>query len=191
MKTMRIFALLCAMLTTAAVSAQTYTVNTDKTVLKWTGKKVGGSHYGNISVKSGELIVDGNVLKAGSFVIDMNTITCTDLEDEGYNAKLVGHLKSDDFFGVDKYPEAKLVLKTAANFKGGKALVKGDLTIKGKSNPVEFEVSKNGNDYMATIVVDRSKYDVRYGSNSFFDNLGDKAIDDEFTLEVSLKTARK
>ncbi len=123
---------------------------------------------------------------AGNFVVDMTTITNADLTDEGYNQKLVGHLKSDDFFGVAKYPTAKFVVSKSSNFSNGKATLTGDITIKGKTERISFEIVRSGNRYTAKIDLDRSKFDVRYGSNSFFDNLGDKAIKDIFTLNIKL-----
>lgn len=170
------------------VSAQSVKVNTEASSLKWTGKKVGGEHFGNISVKEGSLeLKDGNIV-GGNFVIDMNSLTCSDLADEGYNAKLVGHLKSDDFFGVASYPTAVLKIKKASAFVSNKAKVTAHLTIKGETHPIEFEAVKDGMSYSAVITVDRSKYNVKYGSSSFFDNLGDKVIYDDFTLEVNLVT---
>jgi polyisoprenoid-binding protein YceI len=177
-----------------SASAQNYTVDTNKSILKWNGKKVTGEHYGKINLKEGAFEVKNNQLTAGKFVINMTTITCDDLEGE-WNDKLVGHLKSDDFFGVEKHPEAVLVIKESAKIVNGKAKVKGHLTIKGITHPVEFDATQKGNNFTALITVDRSKYDVRYGSGKFFDNLGDATIYDEFTLEVNLtatsETAQK
>jgi polyisoprenoid-binding protein YceI len=115
----------------------------------------------------------------------MNSIVDTDLADASWNAKLVGHLKSDDFFGVATYPTADLVItKVEGN------TYSGNLTIKGVTNPTSFTAiaSKDGKStvYKGTITVDRSKYNIKYGSKSFFDNLGDKVIYDEFTLDFSL-----
>jgi len=120
----------------------------------------------------------------------MNSITCTDLEGE-YAGKLVGHLKSDDFFGVAKYPTAKFVITKAIpqDTKGNYKIV-GNLTIKEKTNEVKFAaaVSESNGTVNASgkITVDRSEYDVRFGSGSFFDGLGDKTIYDEFDLQVTL-----
>jgi len=116
----------------------------------------------------------------------MNTITNFDLKDEGYNQKLIGHLKSDDFFGVDKHPTSTFQVSKASKFENGKATLSGVLTIKGKSENISFDVTKKGDMYLSQLKIDRSKFDVRYGSNSFFDNLGDKAIDDIFILDIQL-----
>lgn len=186
------FAAVVVALSVAFVQAVTnYTADVKKSTIKWEGKKiVGGGHDGKINIKSGKLALDGKVLKGGEFVIDMNSMTCDDLTDAEYNGKLIGHLKSDDFFGTDKHPEAKFIIKSVTAKGDDKYDVKGDLTIKGKTNSVEFPatVKVNGNTVTANaaISVDRSKFDVKYGSGSFFDNLGDKAIDDIFTLNVSL-----
>ncbi len=167
--------------------AQDYTVDTKKSSLHWIGKKVTGQHDGNIKIKSGEFTVKGNKLAKGTFVIDMPSMTNIDLADnEGMMNQLMGHLKSDDFFGVEKYPEATLEIKKSSSFKDGKAEVTADLTIKDQTHPITFTVTQDGDKFSTTLVIDRTLYNVRYGSGKFFENLGDKTIYDEFTLEVSL-----
>jgi polyisoprenoid-binding protein YceI len=98
----------------------------------------------------------------------------------------VGHLKSDDFFSVEQYPTSSLVITGSSRFINDRATVTGRLTIKGKTEPVTFETTRKDGTYSASFGVDRSKFDVRYGSDSFFDNLGDKAIDNVFTLDIQL-----
>lgn len=168
--------------------AQLAKVDVNTTTIEWLGKKIGGEHNGNILVKSGSINLKDDQIVAGSVVIDMNSITNIDLKDEGYNQKLVGHLKSDDFFGVSKYPTAEINDLKSSKFNNGKASVTGKITIKGKTENISFDVMKEGNSYSANVEIDRSKFDVRYGSNSFFDNLGNKAIDDIFTLKIKLVT---
>jgi polyisoprenoid-binding protein YceI len=164
---------------------QKLTADTGKTKLEWLGEKVTGKHEGAVSLQSGWLSWKENKIQSGEFVMDMNSITSFENLD-----KLVGHLKSDDFFGVEKYPTAKLVITESTSFEKGTASVKGNLTIKGITNPVEFKAAyqkkDDGSWFFANIVIDRTKYNVRYGSGSFFDNLGDKTIYDEFKLKVSL-----
>ena len=165
-----------------------YTVDTEESTIQWFGKKVTGAHEGVIHIKSGTVEMDGDKLKGGEFTIDMTSITVTDLTGD-MNGKLTGHLKSDDFFGVEQHPEARMVI-TKVKSKDDGYWVTADMTIKGITNPVEFMAmteSKNGKTFAkAEITIDRSKYNVRYGSNSFFDNLGDKAIYDNFDLKVKL-----
>lgn len=172
------------------VYAQKYTADVKKTEVTWLGEKVTGEHTGIVNLKSGTFVMEGDKIAKGVFEIDMSSITNTDLEDMDYNAKLVNHLKSDDFFGVDKYPTARFEITGSESFKTGSAMVKGNLTIKGKTHPIEFRATKQESDegirFFANIVVDRAKYDVRYGSGSFFDNLGDKTIYDEFQLKLNL-----
>ena len=161
-------------------------IKTDKSKIVWKGYKVTGSHEGTIGIKSGALIFEGDKLTGGEFVIDMTTINTTDLEGE-YKGKLDGHLKSDDFFGVTNHPTAKLVFNSVTASGKNAYNVNGDLTIKGKTNPVTFVISIYGNKATASLKVDRTKYDVRYGSTSFFDGLKDKAIYDEFDLISDLE----
>ncbi|RNL85652.1 YceI family protein [Sinomicrobium pectinilyticum] len=153
--------------------------------ITWKGYKVTGSHEGVISLKEGSLIFEGDKLTGGEFVVDMTSLTSTDLEGDS-RSKLDGHLKSDDFFGVETHPTSKLII-TKVKASGKNAYkVTGDLTIKGKTHPVTFDLSVYGNKATGALKIDRSKYDVRYGSGSFFDNLGDKTIYDEFDLVVDL-----
>jgi polyisoprenoid-binding protein YceI len=191
MKTINILLSVLFIAASIAVSAQEYTVDVQKSKVKWLGTKVTGKHNGTILIKSGEMSVKNDKISSGTFVIDMNSIVNEDLTDAGYNQKLVGHLKSDDFFGVATYPDAKLVVTKATAFKNNQADVRGDLTIKNKTNSILFTVTKSGDKYIAKITIDRSKFDVKYGSNSFFENLGDKAISDEFNLDVELVVATK
>ncbi|SMG35962.1 YceI family protein [Arenibacter troitsensis] len=160
-------------------------VKTTESTVTWKGYKVTGSHHGTIALKSGSLIFDGDKLTGGEFVVDMPTLVSNDLQGE-YKGKLEGHLKSDDFFGVDAHPTSKLVFTSVKATGKNSYEVTGDLTIKGKTNPVTFDISIYGNKATATMKVDRSLYDVKYGSGSFFDNLGDKTIYDEFDLVVDL-----
>jgi len=161
------------------------------TKISWYGDKIIGSfHTGTIGLMDGWLSTEGNVITGGEFRVDMNSIVNTDIKDEKMRDRLVGHLKSDDFFGVEKYPVAKLVITGSSEFTDGKATVRGNLTVKEATHPIEFTAlwSKTGEvtTYTATIVFDRSKYDVRFGSGKFFSNLGDNAINDEIKLEVEL-----
>jgi polyisoprenoid-binding protein YceI len=161
------------------------TVKTSESAVTWKGYKVTGSHHGIIDLKEGFLVFDGDKLAGGEFVVDMTTLVSHDLEGE-YKGKLEGHLKSDDFFGVDKHATSKLVFTNVSASGKNSYKVTGNLTIKGKTNPVTFDVSVYGSKATATMKIDRSLYDVKYGSGSFFDNLGDKTIYDEFDLVVDL-----
>ncbi len=181
-----IITLLLSVIMIGLLCAQDYKVDIGKSTLKWTGKKVAGSHTGHIKLLSGKLSIKKNMVEKGSFTIDMKSITNDDLKNQDLNKKLVNHLKSDDFFSVNRHPTAKLILSGSGSLVNKEVDVLGNLTIKGKTHPISFKGNKNGNIITATLVVDRAKYDVRYGSGSFFENLGDKLIYDDFTIEVKL-----
>ena len=163
-----------------------YTVDAAKSTITWLGKKVTGSHNGTVSLKSGFLNVDGKNVTGGTFVIDMTSIKDADGSD-----KLEGHLKADDFFGTAKFPTSTFVI-TKVTGKGQNVNVAGNLTIKGITKPVTFPatVTVNADGTVSALAgkinVDRTKYDIRYGSKSFFDSIGDKAIDDNFEIGVKL-----
>lgn len=176
------------LLTSIQSFSQKVTTDPVKSKIHWTGKKiVGNSHNGELKLKSGVLELKNDQITKGSFVVDMNSMTNLDLEDKDYNAKLIGHLKSDDFFSVEKYPTATFNVKKSTKFTNGKATVTGDITIKGTTKLVTAVVTKGSdNTYSTRLELDRSQFDVRYGSNSFFDNLGDKAIDNIFVLDITI-----
>lgn len=161
-------------------------IKTDASKVVWKGYKVTGSHEGTIGIKSGDLVFEGDKLTGGEFVIDMTSITVTDLEGD-YKGKLEGHLKSDDFFGAANHPTASLLFTNVEPSGKNAYSVTGDLTIKGITNPINFIISIYGSKATASIKIDRSKYDVKYGSTSFFDGLKDKAIYDEFDLVSDLE----
>lgn len=185
----RVFLSAVALLVALTTSfAQKLEINPASSSIHWVGKKVTGEHSGNINLKSGSLSLTAGKISGGELVVDMTSITNTDLPAGEWNDKLVGHLKSDDFFGVATYPEAKLVITSATTDATGNVAIKGVLTIKGINQLAEFTAVPTDNGYSALITVDRTKYDIKYGSGKFFDSLGDKAIADEFTLDVKIAT---
>ncbi|MEW7279504.1 YceI family protein [Aquimarina sp. 2201CG1-2-11] len=166
--------------------AQKKEIKTSESTINWTGKKVTGSHAGTLSFSSGYLTFEGDQISGGEFTVDMTSLTVTDLKAGAGKEKLEGHLNSDDFFGVANHKTAKLTIKKATKGKEGYS-IEGSLTIKGKTNPITFDLAIKENAATTTLKVDRTKYDIKYGSGSFFDNLGDKTISDEFELAVNLK----
>ena len=129
---------------------------------------------------------DGKIVR-GKFTVDMTSIEVTDLKAGEGKEKLEGHLKADDFFGVEKFATASMNFKMVTPKANGVYSVVADLTIKGITKPVNFDLTVKDNNATAKVVVDRTKYDIKYGSGSFFDNLGDKVISDNFDLTVSLQ----
>jgi polyisoprenoid-binding protein YceI len=190
--------------TSAFAKEEVAKLDTSKSVVKWVGSKItGDKHNGTVKVKGGEVtFTEGNPTK-GTVTIDMKTIANEDLKDASYNAKLVGHLSSDDFFDVAKFPEATLNLKKITSTGKGTFKVEGDMTIKGKTNPVTMDAKlvsadKGAQQVNVAFKFDRTLWDVRYGSGKFFKNLGDKMISDEIAIDVdvyvqsaSFKTASK
>lgn len=188
------FAALFALSLGTSGSAWGATLDPAASKVTWVGKKVTGQHTGTVRLKGGEIQTEGDVLKGGLIEIDMTTIAVEDLKDADANAKLTGHLKSDDFFGVDKHPTATLVIKSAKPVAGKTNVqeVTADLTIKGKTHPVTFPVEtsvKDGKSRAAgKLVLDRTKWDVRYRSGKFFSGLGDKLIHDDFEIAFDVVT---
>jgi polyisoprenoid-binding protein YceI len=175
----------------------TYNVDVNTSKIIWTGEKATGKHTGTISILSGQILNDHGKI-TGNIMIDMKSISNTDLE-EGKKQRLEGHLKSDDFFGVEKYPTSKFEITSVtplANVtEGGPNFnVTGNLTIKAATHELTFPalIRFEGNNMTASgdAVVNRAKYDVRFGSKTFFEDIGDKAISDDFTLKFDI-TATK
>ena len=160
-------------------------VNTQASTVTWKGYKVLGSHTGTLKISEGNLLFDNNVLTGGDFVIDMQTLAVTDLEGD-YKQQLEGHLKSDDFFGVDKFTEATLEFTNVKATSKNSYEVDGVLEIKGKRENISFDFSVYGNKATASLKIDRTKFDIRYGSTSFFEGLKDNAIYDEFDIVVDV-----
>ncbi|MFN8791097.1 MAG: YceI family protein [Bdellovibrionales bacterium] len=169
-----------------------YKIDSTASQITWKGTKaVGSAHDGTVNLKDGHLVVNGQDFKTGEFVVDMNTITNKDLASSpDYQTKLVDHLKSEDFFNVTKHPESVFKIKSVKKKSEQEYIVKGELTMIGKTQPVEFpaqiSVVDNKMSGTAQVKLDRTKWGLRYGSGKFFKNLGDKMINDEFELNLNL-----
>ena len=184
---------------TPTTEALTYTVDVEKSVIKWKGDKPTGTHSGTINLSSGTISVNGTNPEAGNFSIDMNSIACTDLDGE-MKSNLEAHLKGTvegkegDFFNVTEFPSANFVI-TSVKGEGDNTIVGGNLTIKEKTNNIEFPASITYTGDTMSLVskpfnIDRTKWDLNYGSKSIFDNLGDKFINDEIGLEIELHASK-
>ncbi len=178
-------------------AATKLSVDTSQSSIQWTGKKVTGQHEGSVQLKSGELMLEGNQLVGGTFVADMNTIEITDLKGK-MKSKLLGHLQSDDFFSISDFGTATFTLTkvtpASKNDQGYTHSLKGKMEIKGMTQELTFmakvEMGKDMVTATADLAVDRTQHNIRYGSGSFFDNLGDQTIDDDFLLTVSITAKR-
>ncbi|MFH0951393.1 MAG: YceI family protein [bacterium] len=183
---------------TVPVSAN-YVVNIDQTVISWAGEMilVGKKHTGEIKVKSGSLATTDGQITSGEVIMDMTTIADKDLEAAGKaqdKTKLEDHLKSADFFDVENYPEAKFVIISVAPVVDGTVNqynVTADLTIKDRTNSVNFPaiitVADNQLTANGELTIDRTLWDIRWGSDKFFDDLGDKVLNDEIKFTINLK----
>jgi polyisoprenoid-binding protein YceI len=170
-----------------AFKATSYKVDPAKSSLTWVGKKLTGGHNGTIALQSGTLLFDGKKLAGGNFAINMATI-----KDAEGSAKLEGHLKADDFFGVDKFATSTFVIKKISRGTDNTVNVTGDLTIKGITNAISFPAAVTWNAdgsvtaTAAKIVVDRTKYGIKFRSKGVFPDVGDKMIYDDFELAIKL-----
>jgi len=175
--------------------SETYTLNPEKTTVEWIGKKVTGEHKGLVKVKDGSKItLAGDEITSGKIIVDLNSMTVTDITDPEYVTKFLGHMKSADFFNTEKFPEATLEINKSKKTATGLD-VEGKMTILGKTQPVKFstKTTEKTSDVFkseATVKLDRTKFGLKYGSGQFFKDLGDKMIHDEFTLNIKLEAKK-
>jgi len=190
-----VFLVLTISIVNSNVRAADYVVDKVVSKVRWEGKKVTGKHTGTISFSNGSLAVSKGKVTGGTFEIDMKTIVDLDLTDAEWNKKLIGHLSSDDFFSIEKFPKAGMVINQVTPVSGDEFHFFADLTIKGIKKPVEFnakvKVTADKLSAQGVITVNRTLYDIKYGSGSFFQGLGDKMISDDFTLDFDLTANKK
>ncbi len=185
----------------ATAEAVKYNVNTEESVIDWTGSKPTGKHTGTIKISEGEFAVKNDSVESGKFTLDMNSITVTDLEAGNGKEDLEGHLKglgkeetADHFFNVNKYPTGTFEI-TGITQEEGKTMVEGNLTLKETTKNIKFPATITVTPEAVTLVsesfkIDRTLWKVNYSSKSIFDNLGDKYVDDEIEIKVNVKAAK-
>ena len=164
--------------------------------IKWKGSKSNGSyHDGLILIKDGFVTIENNIIQTGEISIDMNSITCTDIQNVQSNKSLISHLKNDDFFSVDKFPYSFLKINRVKHKKDNDYFIKADLTIKGITHPIEFfaniQITSEGALASGTMIIDRSKYEIKYKSKTWYENIGDRFIHDNFDLHFTLLAISK
>ena len=187
-----------AIITTFSFATKPHTdnvrVNAENSTVKWIGSKVASSHEGAVNIQKGILMIDHGTLVGGQFSIDMNSISCSDIESEKKNQYLVGHLKNEDFFNVEQFPLAIITITKAVKGEENSYKIIADLTIKGITHPVAFQakIDINGLNFLATakIKIDRTKWGIEYNSGNFFKDLGDKLILDEILFDVYLLSVK-
>jgi len=172
---------------------RTFNVDISASNVLWTASKVTATHNGNINLSSGELIVKDGLPVTANFTVDMNSLTDNDLKDADMNEKLVNYLKSETFFSTEKHPTAIFTMTSCDpdnSVENANYLVKGDMTIKGITKsisfPAQIDLSASLAKMTAKLTLDRTDWDMNFRSGSFFENLGDKLIYDEFTLDLEL-----
>ena len=169
------------------MGSQKFKIVSASSKIDWVGKKVTGAHNGTIGVREGELILDDDRLIGGKIIVDVTSIRILDITDAATNAQFAGHLASDDFFAHEKYPDAILEITSVSGNR-----VQANLTIKGITNPVTFDavvdLDINRDTVIATgkMVIDRTKYGMRFRSGNFFKDLGDTLIYNDFELNITV-----
>ena len=170
-----------------------YDIINTESELKWIGKELStDTHTGTLALKKGKIDVNANGVIHGEVELDMTTITGTDMQGK-WGTKLEGHLKSTDFFDVEEYSSAFITFQSDENpIKNNQLNLTGELTIKDITHPISFTTellqTKPSLKAKASLSFDRSKYDVRFRSGKFFENLGDKLILDDIEVDVLLVT---
>lgn len=157
-------------------------VDTKNSEFDWYASKVTGDHYGKVMLNESTLIEKDGKVVGGEFIMDMTTFTVENIDSPKYEKKFLNHIKSADFFDVGKYPTATLKIN---KIEGNK--VKGDLTIKDKTSPIDFTMEQNGNLVTGKMKFDRTKYGMIYKSGNYFKDLGDKVIHDEVVITFNVK----
>ncbi len=188
--------------TVSQMSAESikYKINADQSTINWKGSKPTGEHTGTIAIESGVVTLKGGMIESGNFLIDMNSINVTDLKAGEGKENLEAHLKGtaegkeDHFFNVQEHPTAYFEV-TSSQEKEGKTILSGNLTIKGIKKNISFPVSVTNDAESITLTsesftIDRTQWNVNYGSKSIFDDLGDKFVNDEIELVVSVKGSK-
>ena len=178
-----------------ATNAPAYKLQPQLSTLGWEGKAVTHGHNGTMNFSDGELLVKGNAIVGGTVTVDMKSMKATDITDAESQGKFVGHMSSDDFFGVATNPTSTFKIVSVTPIKGAasdanNATITGDMTIKGVTQRISFpaKVGVKGGVASASgkVTIDRTKFGLKYGSKSFFDSIGDKAINDEFDLTFNV-----
>lgn len=175
------------------METQNFKIAPAQSNVAWIGRKVTGAHNGTIAIKEGKLSFNNNLLTGGSIIIDTRSISILDVTDPATNAQFAGHLASDDFFSTEKFPDAILEITSVNQLSAINYQVLANLTIKDITHPIEFvlEIMLNPDSLNASakVIIDRTKYNMKFRSGNFFTNLGDTLIYNEFELNVNIHAA--
>lgn len=177
-------------------AGDTLQVDLENSQIKWIGRKVTGEHAGSLNLSEGWVVMEKDTVLGGKFVFDIASITNTDIESPEWKQKLEDHLKTEDFFHVDSFPYAILEINGSQlliveNSKKSLQIL-ADLTIRGITHQIvfPFDLTKSQNNYIAegSLDIDRTLYNIQYKSGKFFEELGDKLIYDDFTVQFNIQT---
>ena len=186
----------CSVFFANLTANDTLQVDLDSSQINWTGRKVTGEHTGTLNLSTGWVVMDKNILVGGKLILDMTSISNTDIESPEWRQKLENHLKAKDFFYVDSFPQAVLEIKQKqlpdSNKPASNNQILADLTIRGVTHEINlpFILTQDVNHFIAngTVNIDRTLYNIQYQSGKFIDNLGDKLIYDDFTVQFMVQT---
>jgi len=175
-----------------------YEIDPAASFVRWTGRSLVSFHTGTLALESGHVIVENECLRSGEFVIDMTTIRCSDITDSSMNSRLAAHLRSDDFFAVDRFPKAKFNISCADIIKGATVgesnyQICGDFILRGVTQTIAFPAvfareSKGGFTAQAIFDIDRTQWGSIYGSGKFFARLGQHVVNDDINLHLKFST---
>lgn len=167
-----------------------YKIVSSNSNVEWTGRKVTGAHNGTIGIKEGNFILQDGKVNGGNVVINTSTIKIMDITDEATNAQFAGHLASDDFFSIEKFPTATFDILTVRPISEGFYHLEGNLTIKNITHTASFDATVNTDSnalvFSGKLIIDRTKYDIKFRSGNFFKDLGDTLIYNDFELDFSI-----
>ena len=174
--------------------SETFNALVEESTITWAASRPGKTHDGTLALSKGNFVFEGEKLVGGEFLINMNSIKVTDIKPGKMNDKLVNHLRSADFFDVENHATGAFAISSTET-KEGKTLVNGQLTLKGISNPVTFlaDVSNDGTTVTlktGEFKIDRTKWDIKYRSGKFFDDLKNKLIYDDIVITVDVKATK-
>ncbi|OMQ10328.1 YceI family protein [[Flexibacter] sp. ATCC 35103] len=167
-----------------------FKIDSSNSNIDWTGRKVTGAHNGTIGIKEGHFILNDGKINGGNIVINTSSIKILDVTDPDTNAQFAGHLASDDFFSIEKFPTAAFDILSVKEVSNGKYYLEGNLTIKDITHLAGFETEVKSNQntlsLVGKLIIDRTKYDIKFRSGNFFKDLGDTLIYNDFELDFNI-----
>lgn len=179
----------------------TFAVDTKTSVIRWTGRNLFNFHHGHLALSDGKVVFSGDRAISASFTIDMNSIACEDLTDPGYNAMLIRHLRTTDFFDVENHPTATFESTRIEPLSGATDgspthRVTGLFTLRGKSEEITFPVLIASADAdhataQAVLEIDRTRWGSIYGSGKFFAYLCKHVVNDLVALHLKIQLERR